>query len=243
MDRDPHGERAPRSVGLLGAVAVLVGPPSGAASSGFPATVAARVRRSRRSSWWPGSLGGVLALFGALTMAELAAMYPRSGGVFAYLEEGRRPAARPSCSAGPSSHVVRASALGGISTIFAEYLGYFMPLTPGTGPLRGGGADLPAWACSTTSGSSAPRAVINVATIAKYAALVVAGAAGLRHRRRLGSQLLAGVHRRRGAFRRGERDGADHVGVRRMGGYHLHVGRSEESGPHACPAPSSWGPC
>lgn len=74
-------------------------------------------------------LGGALALFGALTLAELAALFPRSGGVFAYLEEGFGP--MPAFLFGWSQlAVIRASALGAISTIFAEYLGFFFPLTP-----------------------------------------------------------------------------------------------------------------
>src|SRR6266571_3226374 len=33
-------------------------------------------------------LGGLLALCGALTYAELAALFPRSGGVYVYIREG-----------------------------------------------------------------------------------------------------------------------------------------------------------
>lgn len=75
-------------------------------------------------------LGGAIALFGALTLAELAASLPRSGGVFAYLLEGFGPL--PAFLFGWSElTVIRASALGAIATIFAEYLGYFIRLTPG----------------------------------------------------------------------------------------------------------------
>ncbi len=74
-------------------------------------------------------IGGLMALCGALTLAELAALYPRSGGVLAYLEEGFGPL--PAFLFGWSQLVViRASALGAISTIFAEYFGKFVPLTP-----------------------------------------------------------------------------------------------------------------
>ena len=74
-------------------------------------------------------MGGVIALFGALTLAELAAALPRSGGVFAYLLEGFGPL--PAFLFGWSElTVIRASALGAISTIFAEYLGYFLTFTP-----------------------------------------------------------------------------------------------------------------
>ena len=52
---------------------------------------------------------------------------PRSGGVFAYLLEGYGPL--PAFLFGWTELVViRASALGAIATIFAEYLGYFVPL-------------------------------------------------------------------------------------------------------------------
>lgn len=128
MTRDTYGERLPRTVGLLGSVTVLVGITIGSGIFRVPATVAGRLPE-------PGPfllawvLGGLLALFGALTLAELAAMYPRSGGVFAFLEEGlgRLPAFLFGWS---QLAVIRASALGAIATIFAEYLGYFITLTP-----------------------------------------------------------------------------------------------------------------
>ncbi len=72
-------------------------------------------------------LGGVIALCGALTVAELAGALPRSGGVFAYLLESYGPL--PAFLFGWTELVViRAAALGAIATIFAEYLGFFVPL-------------------------------------------------------------------------------------------------------------------
>jgi amino acid transporter len=72
-------------------------------------------------------LGGVIAVCGALSVAELAGALPRSGGVFAYLLEAYGPL--PAFLFGWTELVViRASALGAIATIFAEYLGYFVPL-------------------------------------------------------------------------------------------------------------------
>lgn len=126
-DRDTWGERLPRSVGLLPAVLVVIGITIGSGIFRVPARVADGLGA-------PGPvllawvLGGVLALFGALTLAELAGLYPRSGGVLAYLEEGWGP--MPAFLFGWSQLVViRASALGAISTIFAEYLGKFVPLS------------------------------------------------------------------------------------------------------------------
>jgi amino acid transporter len=40
-------------------------------------------------------VGGVLALFGALTYAELCTRYPRSGGMYVFLREGFGPIGRP----------------------------------------------------------------------------------------------------------------------------------------------------
>src|SRR5919201_5985679 len=126
--RDAWGERLPRHFGLWSAVSVLVGSTIGSGIFRVPASVADRLQE-------PGPVllawvvGGVIALFGALTYAELAAALPRSGGVFAYLLEGFGPL--PAFLFGWSElTVIRASALGAIATIFAEYLGYFIRLTP-----------------------------------------------------------------------------------------------------------------
>jgi basic amino acid/polyamine antiporter, APA family len=124
---DQWGERMPRSVGLLQTVAVSVGVAIGSGIFRVPATIAGQLGA-------PGPillcwvLGGVIALCGALTVAELAGAMPRSGGIFAYLLEAYGPL--PAFLFGWTELVViRAAALGAIATIFAEYLGYFVPLT------------------------------------------------------------------------------------------------------------------
>src|SRR5580658_2870995 len=124
---DQWGERMPRSVSLLQTIAVSVGVAIGSGIFRVPATVAAQLQA-------PGTillcwvLGGVVALCGALTVAELAGALPRSGGIFAYLLEAYGPL--PAFLFGWTELVViRASALGAIATIFAEYLGYFVPLS------------------------------------------------------------------------------------------------------------------
>jgi basic amino acid/polyamine antiporter, APA family len=124
--RDAWGERLPRHLGLWSSVAVLIGITIGSGIFRVPATVAERLQ-------YPGPvflawvLGGLIALFGALTLAELAGALPRSGGVFAYILEAFGPL--PAFLFGWSElAVIRASALGAIATIFAEYLGYFIPL-------------------------------------------------------------------------------------------------------------------
>ena len=125
---DAWGERMPRTVSLLQTVAVSVGVAIGSGIFRVPATVAQLLHA-------PGLillvwlLGGVVALCGALTVAELAGALPRSGGIFAYLLEAYGPL--PAFLFGWTElAVIRAAALGAIATIFAEYLGYFVPLTP-----------------------------------------------------------------------------------------------------------------
>jgi amino acid transporter len=121
-------------------------------------------------------VGGLLALFGALTLAELAVMYPRSGGVFAYLEEGVGPL--PAFLFGWSQLVViRASALGAISTIFAEYLGRLLEYA-GQGSLSPRAIQYVAAGVILTVamlnyvGVKRAAAFMTVATMAKYAALL-----------------------------------------------------------------------
>src|SRR5256884_2243057 len=130
---DPWGERMPRTVGLLGAVAVLVGVTIGSGIFRVPATVAGQLQE-------PGPvilcwvLGGLIALCGALTLAELAGALPRSGGIFAYLLESFGPL--PAFLFGWTElAVIRAAALGATATIFAEACGSFVPLP--TPPVRG----------------------------------------------------------------------------------------------------------
>jgi amino acid transporter len=124
---DLWGERMPRSVTLLQTVAVSVGVTIGSGIFRVPATVAAQLQdpRAMLLCW---VLGGVIALCGALSIAELAGALPRSGGVFAYLLEAYGPL--PAFLFGWTELIViRAAALGAIATIFAEYLGYFWPLS------------------------------------------------------------------------------------------------------------------
>src|SRR2546430_15373156 len=81
---DRWGDRLPRRLGLWSAVAVLVGSTIGSGIFRTPAIIAARVPApGPMFSVWV--LGGLLALCGALSYAELAAMYPRSGGVYVYV--------------------------------------------------------------------------------------------------------------------------------------------------------------
>lgn len=117
----------PRSVSLLQTVAVSVGVAIGSGIFRVPPTVAEGLRAPGPilACW---ILGGIIALCGTLTIAELAAALPRSGGIFAWLLEGYGPL--PAFLFGWAElTVIRAAALGAIATLFAEYLGYFLPMS------------------------------------------------------------------------------------------------------------------
>ena len=87
---DRWGERLSRRLGLWSAVAVLVGSTIGSGIFRTPAGVAQRVDDVPLFllAW---VLGGVVVLCGALTYSELAAAFPRSGGVYAFLREAFGP--------------------------------------------------------------------------------------------------------------------------------------------------------
>jgi len=118
--QDRWGERLPRRLGLASAVAVLVGTTIGSGIFRTPAVVADRVGLTELfiAGW---VLGGVLALAGALTYAELAAIFPRTGGIYVYIREafGRGPAFLFGWA---ELLIIRPAALGAIAIVSAEYL-------------------------------------------------------------------------------------------------------------------------
>ncbi|HKC40825.1 MAG TPA: amino acid permease, partial [Gemmatimonadales bacterium] len=90
---DRWGERLTRRLGLWSAVAVLVGSTIGSGIFRTPASVAQRIDDVPLFllAW---VVGAVVVLCGALTYSELAAAFPRSGGVYVFVREsfGRLPA-------------------------------------------------------------------------------------------------------------------------------------------------------
>ena len=119
---DPQFARAsalPRRLGLWSAVAVLVGSTVGSGIFRSPAGIADKL---------PGPLpllaiwlaGGLFALCGALTLAEVAGALPQTGGVYVFIREswGRLPAFLFGWA---ELLLIRAAALGAISTTFSEY--------------------------------------------------------------------------------------------------------------------------
>jgi len=125
-------EALPRRLGLWSAIAVVVGITIGSGIFRTPASVTNRL---------PGPLpvfgvwiaGGIVAMCGALTLAEVAAAFPDTGGIFVFIRKswGRLPAFLFGWA---ELAIIRAAAVGAIATTFAEYLLRVLGFDPGVAP-------------------------------------------------------------------------------------------------------------
>lgn len=75
-------------------------------------------------------LGGVIALTGALTFAELGAMFPKAGGVYVFLKEAYGDL-MGFIYGWVTLLVINTGALAALGMAFAEYLTFFFPLEQG----------------------------------------------------------------------------------------------------------------
>jgi basic amino acid/polyamine antiporter, APA family len=119
--------------------------------------------------------GGIITLCGALSLAEIAAALPATGGIYAYLREawGRRAAFLFGWA---ELVLIRASALGGIAVVFGEYLLRSFGIDPGGHVLlaRGLSAGAIAFAAAANvRGANIGALIVGVATWAKFAALAL----------------------------------------------------------------------
>ncbi len=71
-------------------------------------------------------LGGLLSITGALTYAEMGAMFPRSGGVYIFLKEAYGPLVA-FLYGWAALFVVISGGMAAVGVGFATYLGYFFP--------------------------------------------------------------------------------------------------------------------
>lgn len=137
---DRWGERLSRRLGLWSAVAVLVGSTIGSGIFRTPATVAQRVDDVPLFllAW---VLGGVVVLCGALTYSELAAAFPRSGGVYVFIREGFGPL--PAfLFAWAEVWIIRPGAFGAIGITASAYTLRTLGLDPAAVALSVAGVDI-----------------------------------------------------------------------------------------------------
>lgn len=93
MPAREHNAGLPRVLGFWGVTAVMLGIIIGSGIFRTPTDIAGRLA----SPWailglW--ALGGLISLCGAFAFAELATMFPQSGGVYVFLREGYGPFGR-----------------------------------------------------------------------------------------------------------------------------------------------------
>src|SRR5690348_7401100 len=164
-----------RQLGLFSTVAVLVGSTIGSGIFRSPAGIAQKL---------PGPLplilvwvtGGCFALCGALTLAEIAGALPATGGIYVFLREawGRLPAFLFGWA---EFAIIRAAALGAISTTFAEYLLRVLGHNPAVAPYDAWVHYVAAVAILLTAtfnyvGLKWGSLVQNLTTLAKYGGLL-----------------------------------------------------------------------
>ncbi|HEY3131383.1 MAG TPA: amino acid permease [Acidobacteriota bacterium] len=118
-DGEKQESQLERRLGLWSSIGIVIGVTIGSGIFRTPASIAARVPNPplMLSVW---ILGGIVTLSGTLSLAELSGMFPQTGGLYVYLREGwgRLFAFLFGWS---ELVVIRASALGAIATVFAEY--------------------------------------------------------------------------------------------------------------------------
>ncbi|MBA2303009.1 MAG: amino acid permease [Acidobacteria bacterium] len=114
-----------RAIGLGSAILLVVGSVIGSGIFLTTGGMAALIPSASLllAAW---TLGGILAIAGGLTYAEMGAMFPRSGGVYVFLREayGGLPAFLYGWS---SLLVVISGSMAAVAAGFAEYLSYFVP--------------------------------------------------------------------------------------------------------------------
>jgi len=129
---DPWGERLPRQLGLWSAVAVVIGSTIGSGIFRTPASIAQKIDDVPLFllAW---VIGGVVAICGALTFAELAAAFPRSGGVYVFVREGFGPL--PAFLFGWAELlIIRPGAYGAIGITAAAYALRVFGIDPAAAP-------------------------------------------------------------------------------------------------------------
>ena len=164
-----------RQLGLWSAVAVLIGSTIGSGIFRSPAGIADKL---------PGPLplmavwvaGGLFALCGALTLAELSGAFPETGGAYVFIREGwgRLSAFLFGWA---ELTLIRAASLGAISTTFAEYFMRVVGVDPTVEPYRTYVHYLAAVAILLTAtfnyiGVRWGALVQNLTTLAKYGGLL-----------------------------------------------------------------------
>jgi amino acid transporter len=123
LEGDQTG-RLPRRLGAWSTGAVTVGIMIGSGVFRVPAAAATQ-SGSAEALLLAWVVGGLVALAGALALAEVAALFPRAGGMYVYLREAYGPLV--AFLFGWVYLVVIPAGAGAIALVFSEYLGRLLP--------------------------------------------------------------------------------------------------------------------
>ena len=117
-----------RQLGLLDSTMINVGTMIASAIFLVPSAIAQQVPASSLTVLvWV--VGGIVSLLGALSVSELGAAMPKSGGQYAYLTEAYGPV-WGFLFGWTGSVVINPASIAAIAVAFAQYLGFFTPFGP-----------------------------------------------------------------------------------------------------------------
>ena len=116
-----------RVLSLLDATMINVGGVVGSGIFMVPATVAF-FTGSASLFFLVWILGGIVSLFGALSVAELGAAMPRAGGQYVYLNEAYGPL-WGYLYGWSAVAVINTASIAAVGVAFSEYLGFFFPIS------------------------------------------------------------------------------------------------------------------
>lgn len=158
-----------RELGLFSAALLVVG---GIIGSGIFFTPAETARALPSGAWVLGvwALGGVVALAGALTYAELGAMLPEAGGAYVYVREafGKLPAFLLGWM---TWLLIATGAIAAVALGFADYLGRFVPTDMVGGRMGVAAITIVVFTATNYIGVKPGTVTANIFTVAKIAAL------------------------------------------------------------------------
>jgi APA family basic amino acid/polyamine antiporter len=120
-----HDRDLIRAIGLPSAILMVVGNVIGSAIFLTTGIMADRLpSESLLISAW--IAGGIITMAGGLTYAEMGAMFPRSGGLYVFLEQAYGPV-WGFLFGWAGALVVLTGSISAVAAGFAEYFGYFVP--------------------------------------------------------------------------------------------------------------------
>jgi amino acid transporter len=164
-----------RRIGLWTGIAIVIGSTIGSGIFRSPAGIANRLPGPlpMLTVW---VLGGVFALCGALTLAEIASAIPETGGLYAYLKRGWGRI-YGFLFGWAQLLIIRAASLGAISITFAEYFWRVLGHDPSVAPYNQYSHYTAAAAIALTAGFNIVGVrwggmVTNLTTIAKFGGLM-----------------------------------------------------------------------